>query len=451
MKYYLPLALLLLTACAQTPDYKRPDMTNVPAAWSNAPTSAISAAQPRWSDFNDATLAALLQQALANNTDVNAGIARVQQSRAAVKIAGADLLPSVNASGNASRNHDNPANGSSRSGTSINAGLSASYELDLLGGNRASVAAAKAGLEASDFDLQALQLVVAGDVARNYFQLSNLQERLAISTSNLEIAKDVLRIVQARVDAGSASPLELSQQQTAVNTSLAAQQALEQQVAETKNALAILTGQAPQNFSVAPSALETLAIPAWKTEQPASLLETRPDIRAAEANLKAANANIQVARAAYFPPVTLSAGGTLAAVGLSDPVGTGLSLAVALTAPIFNGGRIEGGIEQASARQQELVQNYRGTILTAFGDGENALKAIQTSASRAQSLQSAKDAAQEAYRIARARFDAGAVDFQALLDTQAAQLSAQDSYAQAHLSQFNAAIALLQAMGTPIR
>lgn len=440
--------LLLLCGCSTVPEYHRPAIAT-PAQWSQKKDTAnpASTAQDWWKNFQSAELNALIASALAQNTDVLAGVQRIEQARAGVKITGANLLPSVDLSADASRARNNPVGGSAQTGSAVGVNANLSYELDLFGRNRVAVEGSKANLQAVQFDQEALKLIVMGDVANNYFTLLNQRERLAIADSNLANLREVLRIVEARYRAGSTSQLELSQQKSAVTNAEAARASLVEQIANTQGALAILEGKAPQDLIVAAQALEGLQVPVVQPSQPSSLLERRPDIRAAEADLVAANADIGAARAAYYPTINLGLGAGLSARGLMDPVGNAVSAAASLAAPIFSGGRLEGGVEQATARQKELVQVYRKTILVSFKEVEDALAAVAAAQERDTKLLSSLQDATVAYQTARSRYDHGAIDFQTLLDTQNALLSSQDSYAQARLARLTASVNLYRALG----
>ncbi|MBU0799988.1 MAG: efflux transporter outer membrane subunit [Alphaproteobacteria bacterium] len=443
----LPLLLILLSGCALSPDYQRPSV-DVPAQWSVAETGSPTViARDWWAEFESAELNGLMNAALNQNNDLRAGLQRVEQARAGLRIAGASLLPSASASGGATQSRTNPAQGSASSATSLRAGVDISYELDLFGANRAGVNAANAGLEAQQYNQEALALVVMGDVAAGYFQILNLRERLVIADTNLANAREVMRIVNARVREGMESDLELAQQTASVASNEAARETLVQQITNAENALAVLLGQLPQTIAIEGGSITALTIPAIAPVLPSSLLERRPDLRAAEAGLVAANANIGIARAAFFPSLSLGLGQSLSTPGFGDPATTVLSLAAGLAAPLFQGGRLEGGVEQATARQLELAENYRKAVLVAFQEVEDALAAERAAQARETALQTAMTQAQRAYRLSKSRYDAGAIDFQTLLDTQNAQLSAEDNYAQARLARLNAAIDLFKALG----
>lgn len=448
MKYsWLIATTILVSGCSLVPDDLRPAVETREAWSAEAAANEAAISREWWKNFGSEELNGLMTQALANNNDVLAGIQRVEQSRASLKIAGASLLPTVDATAGAGRTRTNPATGDTTTNTNVNAGLNVAYEVDLFGKNRANVDAAEAGLEATRATEDALKLVVMGDVAQQYFSLLNLRERLALTDQNLTNARDVLRIVEARVREGMESNIELAQQETAVAASEASRASLVEQIANAENALAVLLGKPPQSVAVASSNLTGLAIPAIAAAQPSALLERRPDIRASEQTLIAANANIGAARAAFFPSIALGAGGTVTLPGFGDPASTALSLASSIAAPIFQGGRLEGGVEQATARQKELVESYKKTVLTSFQEVEDALAAVRAAGEREQSLQKAAQNARLAYTLTQKRYDAGSIDFLTLINTQNTLLSADDTYAQARLARLTSAIALYKALG----
>jgi outer membrane protein, multidrug efflux system len=441
------LIAFLLSGCSLTPDYQRP-VTDTPSQWSAEtalPGTVI--AKDWWKNFDSDELNILMDLALANNNDLMAGIQRIEQSRVRVRIAGASLLPAADGSAGVGQSRTNPGEGGTTNGTNLDAGLNVSYELDLFGKNNAGVNSAQAGLKATEYDQEALALVVMGDVANGYFTLLNLRERLAVADQNLENAREVLRIIQARVREGMESDIELAQQETSVSSAEATRASLVQQIANQENALAVLLGKAPKNIVMVGNSLADLSIPEIVAEQPSSLLQRRPDIAAAEQDLIAANADIGAARAAFFPSITLGLGTSVSLPGFGDPATTALSLASSLAAPIFQSGRLEGGVEQATARQKELVETYKKTVLVSFQEVEDALSAVKAAREREVSLSNAAVNARKAYDLSKRRYDAGSIDFRTLLDTQSSLLSVEDTYAQAKLARLNAAIDLYKALG----
>lgn len=419
----------------------------MPASWSQAGTGTTKMARSWWESFGDPELNRLMAIALDENMDIRAALHRVEQSRAGMKIAGASLLPAASASADAGRTRTDPASGRTTTRNSIGAGIGINYELDLFGANRANVEGAEARYAGSQYDRDAVALVVMGDVAGTYFNLLNARQRLSIADTNLKNAREVLNIIQARYDAGTVSALDLAQQQASLAASEAARATTLQNVSIAENALAVLLGQVPQTLAVPGDSLTAITVPAVDPGQPSSLLERRPDIRKSEMTLYAANADIGVARAAYFPTITIGLNGSIASTGFGDPASTVLGLASALTAPIFQGGRIEGGVEQATARQKELIENYRKTVLVSLREVEDALTAEKTAERREKLLEQAVAESRKAYSYARQQYDAGIIDFQALLETQNTLLSSEDSYAQARNDRLQAAIDLFKALG----
>ena len=447
-----PLAVLLavacgLAGCSLVPPYDRPAVPTQ-AEW-GTPPGAASAAVPVtadwWQRFASPELDQLMAEALAANQDLAAAIARIDQARANTRISGAPLLPSVDAGGSLSGTRTRTSR-QTRNSSSGQALLTASYEVDLWGKNAAGLESAKHALAATAFDKEALVLVVQSEVASTYFDAVALRQRLAIARENLAAATQVLKLVQIQMAQGAATALDLAQQRTAVATFEAQIPTLEQQLEADQSSLAILLGRAPGNTTVAMSKLDALTLPAIAAGQPADLLGRRPDIAAAEADLKAANADIGVARAAFYPSLTLSASAAISGLATSG-ASTAASLAAGLVAPIFEGGQLEGQLDLTKARKQELVATYRQTVLTSFKEVEDALSTVETSAARVKSLQTAADQAREAFRLAQLSYGAGATDFLTVLDAQRTLLDNEDSLVQAQSDRLTAAASLFKALG----
>ena len=440
------LVAVLLSGCSLVPAYQRPE-TAMPAEWSQSGNGTAQMARAWWESFNNPELNQLMAAALDQNLDIRAALHRVEQSRAALRISGASLLPTLDGTAGAGRTRTNPATGSTTTATALSGGLAIGYELDLFGANRAAVESADATFVGSQFDRDAVALVVMGDVASTYFNMLNARQRLTISDENLKNAREVLKIVDARYEAGTVSALDLAQQEASLATAEAVRATTVQNVSIAENALAVLLGQVPQTLAVKNSTLKNIVVPEINPGQPSALIGRRPDIRKAEMALIAANANIGAARAALFPSITLGLDASILTTGFGDPATTALGLASALAAPIFQGGRLEGGIEQATARQAELAENYRKTVLVSLQEVENALTAEKTAERREDLLAKAMQESRKAYNYARQQYDAGVIDFQALLDTQNTLLSAEDTHAQARNERLQAAIDLFMALG----
>jgi NodT family efflux transporter outer membrane factor (OMF) lipoprotein len=417
----------------------------LPTGWSSV--AGVGATQqnpttPFWQDLGSADLTRLIDQALAQNLDLEAALHRIEQARAQAKATGAPLYPTVSASGSASRTYqDNGNSNSARGGASI------SYEVDLWGKNRNAAKSADYRVNASEFDREALRLIVTSDATNFYAQILSLNDRIRIGEFNLKSAEEVLRIIEARFGQGSVSGLEVSQQRAAVNNFRTALTSLIEQRSTTANALATLLGIAPQNFSAPTAELATLSMPPVNLTPPATLLTARPDIESAEASLLAANADIGVARAAFFPSLTLGLDTAIAA-GFGGPAAAASSIASSLVAPIFTGGRLTGNLENVTARQKELAVQYRQTVLVAFQEVEDALAALKSNNDRAVLSRATVAESQIAYDIAKARFDAGAIDYLTLLETQRSLYQAQDNQISINQGQLAAFVQLRKALGT---
>jgi NodT family efflux transporter outer membrane factor (OMF) lipoprotein len=442
--------VILLGGCQLTPDYAEPQVA-LPEAW-RVETAQAAAQQEKidvqwWKAFKSAELNNVMATALDGNTDLRGALARIDQARAAAKIAGAPLLPSVDASAGTGWNRTNPSSGKTTSQNSGRAGVSVGYEVDLFGRNRAGLSAAEANLRGTVYDRDALELVVKGDVAQGYFSILNLRERMDIARSNLENSRQVLRIVEARYNAGTASALDVSRQKTSLASAEASLTALGNQERAAENALSILLGQAPGNMGLKAKSLQSVTVPRIPVSQPSAVVAQRPDIRAAEEALVAANADIGAARAAFFPVLNLGVDTTVALSPLSDPASVALALAASAAAPIFKGGQLQGGVDRARARQAELVETYRKAVIVSMREVEDSLSSAQAARQREVSLKTAMDEARKAYGLSRDLYEAGAVDFQTMLDAERTKLSAEDSHASVRLELLSAAVDLYKALG----
>ena len=435
---------LALSACSLAPKYQQPDMT-IPTGWSNVQGVGLAAqpsATPFWQEFGSSDLNRLIETALAENRDLEAALHRIEQARAQAKIAAAPLYPAINASGTGSQIfQDSKDTHSLRGGGSIN------YEIDLWGKNRNQASSAGYRLAATEFDREALRLIVTSDVTNFYAQILALNDRIRIAEFNLKNAEEILRIIEARFAQGAVSGLEVSQQRVAVNNFRTALALLVEAHSTSGNALAILLGRAPQNLPMPRAEINTLKIPQVNLTPPATLLTARPDIQSAEAGLRSSNADIGAARAAFFPSLTLGVDSAIAA-GFGGPAAAATSLASNLLAPIFTGGRLTGNLDNVTARQKELAAQYQKTVLVAFQEVEDALAALKSNNEQAAlSIGSVRES-QNAYDIAKARFDAGAIDYLTLLETQRSLYLAQDNQIAINQGQLQSFVQLRKALGS---
>ncbi len=439
-----------LAGCAVGSSYQRPDVA-MPETWdavATAPQNGNGVAQTIsaqwWKQFGSAELDRLMDQALAANLDLAAAASRISQARASLGIASGAQWPSADLSVSGGRNRNNQS--IVRTTDSSQAGISIAYEVDLFGGIAAGREAAEARVDSSLYDRDAVALVLQSDVASNYFQALALKDRLAIARKNLDAARGVLSLIELRYEKGATSGLEVSQQRTSVLNIEAQIPQLEQNLRSVQTALAVLLGRPPQGFSIEGTTLAGMQLPEVAAYQPASLLERRPDIKRAEAQLVAANANVKAARAALYPGLRISAS-TIAGGVFTSGSSLATSIAASLTQNLFDGGRLRGQVNLSQAQQEELVQQYMQSVLTSLKEVQDSLGSVSSAQVRQQLLTDAAREAQEAYRIANVRFQSGSQDMLTLLDSQRTQLSAEDARVQAELARFTATIDLYKALG----
>jgi NodT family efflux transporter outer membrane factor (OMF) lipoprotein len=442
-KTALSASFLALAACASLAP--RTEVTEhelaLPADYDNAAglTEVRTIEADWWAAFGSQNLNALVTEALGANQTLAAGIANVDAARAALKVSNASLLPQANASLSASSDTESGLDDVSSTGR-----LSASYELDLFGANAASRAASQASLEASQFSQRSLELTVQSDVASTYFNLLATREQLEVARRNLEISERIFEIVEVRYKAGTISGYDVSSQRAQLATARARIPELEAQITSLETSLAILLGQVPQEFAAPEEPILALELPVAEPDLPSDLLLRRPDLLQEEANLRAADANVTVARAAFLPGVDLGAALSSVLSGGGDLTG---SISASLAQTIFSGGRLEGQLESARARQAGQLASYRSAILNALRDVDVSLTSIEANAQREDQLLVAREASKDALDAAELRYRAGTDDLTSLLSAQQAYFTASDNYVQGRLNRLTAALNLYVALG----
>jgi multidrug efflux system outer membrane protein len=446
------LLLAAASACAFRPTATEPPAT--PPGFAEGSGAAAAWPDPGWwRGFASAELDRLVADGLAANTDLAAATARLAQGDAQVRIAGARLLPSLDADFGGSRARTSsaarPAGGGAFLTESYDASLTAAWEVDLWGGNRASRAATRAAAEAGRLDRAAVALTVASGVADTYFQALSARDRLRIARANLDNARRVLAIVGARVASGAATELELAQQRTQVANQAATLPSLEQQERQTVSALALLLGRPLAGFGLAARSLRDVRPVPVLAGLPSDLLARRPDVAAAEARLTAAAADVAAARAALYPSLNLTARAGVESDALRALLSRGNLTSVALSAlaPIFDGGRLRAEVDLSEAQRLELVEEYRGIVLTALADVEDALIAVRGTREREVQLQAAATEARRAFALAEAQFRGGAIGLLELLDTQRTLFSTEDALSGIRLERLSSLVALYRALG----
>ena len=454
--------ILPLGGCLLTGDHPEPGL-DIPAAYEGAARSAkrAHAALPKldwWRSFHSRELTSIIEQAQSANLDIAAAVARIVQADAQARIAGAPLLPAIDFNGNAT--HLRTSQSTTAGGTPGSLGgserdllttsLSASYEIDFWGKNRAALRAAEETAIASRFTREVVDLTTVTTAANAYFSVLAAQDRLKVAHDNVNSAQRVLDLIKQRVSAGTASALDLAQQQSLLDTQRAAIPPLEQTLKQNRIALAILIARSPERVHVRGGSLDSIAIPRVTPGLPSELLAQRPDIREAEANLAAANANVANARAQFLPSITLTGeGGYESAIlkTLLRPESAFYTLAASLAQPVFEGGRLQGNLDLQKGHQDELLQTYRKTVITAFGDVEIALDAVRQTARRERLQREVVTSSRQAFDISEDRFRQGTIDLVTLLQTQQTLFQALDTLAQAQLARVQAIVGLYQALG----
>jgi outer membrane protein, multidrug efflux system len=435
------------------PAYRRPSIPP-PPAWK---TPAAATAPPGWpsadwwNGFHSPELSRLMLTGRSANDDLAAAIARVREADAQVRISSAPLLPAIDATGSGSRQREiSPTSGGSFLYNEFAAGLNATYELDFWGENLAIRSAALASEKASRYDRETVELTVMSDIADTYFSVLALRDRVRIARANLASAEQTLQGLQTDEEVGTSNALDVAQQDTVVATVAATIPPLLQQERQQLDALAILIGQTPQSFDVAASGLTDIAAPTVGAGVPSQLLARRPDVASAEAQLIAANANIRAARAAFFPTIDLTASGGYESRALStllEPSSRVFSLSAGITQPIFHGGSVLGEYRLSKARYDELLADYHKAVISAFGNVEDSLTAVNETGDQLQREQLATDKARSAYGMAQDQFHAGVVNILTVLGTETSLFSAEDALAQAQLAHLTAVVGLYNALG----
>jgi len=452
----------LLAACAGLkPDYTKPAV-DLPAGWRDAPADGVQARDARWwKVYGDPVLDRLVDEALAHNANVMLAIARVDEARAALLATSADQRPQVSASANRSRTRV-----SQRGPTPLPQGVDpqfndtrvaagVSYEIDLWGRLRNATQAARAELLASEAARETVLITLTSDVAQGYFALRAFDGQLEATRRSLAARSEALGMQKKRFDVGDISEFDYRQLQADVAADRALLPALELQRAQQENALAVLLGKSPR--AIYEGALEAGSDPEDRTLAivvpaglPSDLLLRRPDLIQAEQTLIAANARVAVARAAYFP--TLSLTGTLGSesVALSDlftgPAGM-WQAALAAGQPIYAGGRIDAQVQAAGARERQALAQYQLAIQNAFRDVRDALVAQAKARERLEAESERVTALRTTLRFARLRYQNGMTGQLEVLDAERNLLAAEQNRIDALRSQRAAIADLFKALG----
>ena len=450
------LAATLLAGCSGFEPLAEPD-TTAPARYLQEPARPGAPLPLDWpSVFGSAELTRLVHDARIDNLDIAVAGARILQAEAQAGVAGSALFPQLSGNANASTSlnpgtmqKDSPPFHSSIS-HSYSLGLSASYTLDIWGKNAAGLEAARQAAVQARYNRDVTTLSTEAAVANGYFNILAAEDRIGIAQENVRTADRVLAAIRGRLSVGTATALDVAQEESIVATQRASIPPLEQQVAQQKFALAVLLGQPPEALTLKDGSLAGLKVPGVAVGLPSELLIRRPDVAAAEAGLKSARANVAAARAAFFPSIDLSARGGLESIALKTllrPDAAFYQLTAGLTQPIFDGFNLESQLANERGRYLELLETYRKAIISAFSDVESAIVAVRKTNEHLHLQLAVVDASRRAYQISEQRLREGTIDIVTLSQTQSTLFQAQDQLVQIKLQRLQAVVSLYQALG----
>jgi outer membrane protein, multidrug efflux system len=480
--HYSVLALVLgiagFTGCTVGPNYKRPTV-NVPGVYresaATAPASAEAKSEPTqtepakaepaktelatsslgdekwWEVFQDPQLQSLIRTALKNNYDVRIAASRVLQAQAQLGITRADQFPTLSAGGEIA-SQQSPKIGPIPAYEITQGQLTASaaWNLDFWGKYRRATQAARANLLANEWAQKQVMATLVADLATAYFQLRELDLELEISKRTFNSRTESLQLTQTLEQHGINSLLDVRQSEQLVFTAATTIPGFEREIAEDENAISVLLGNNPGDVPRGLRLTEEPHSPEVPAGLPSSLLERRPDIRQAEQNLIAVNAQIGVARAAYFPQISLTG-----SAGYESPALTNLftgpagiwNLAGSFSQPIFQGGRLKSNVRLAEAQHEQMLLTYQQTIQGAFRDVSNGLISYRKFREFRIQQEHLLESAQDAARLSEVRFKAGTTDYLEVLTNETNSFSAELGLAQAQANELIALVLLYQALG----
>jgi NodT family efflux transporter outer membrane factor (OMF) lipoprotein len=449
---------LLLAGCAVGPRYSRPqapsapEYKEIPPNWKPAQPADQIARGKWWEVFQDPQLNALEEQVSVSNQNLKAALAQFQQARALVRLNRADLYPTVTAGAFASRNRlslNSPLTGTLTNYTNLVLPSDLTYEVDVFGRVRRTVEAARANAQASAADLEAISLSLHAELASDYFQLRTFDTEEQLLNANVAAFAKALELTQNRYKGGVASGVDVAQAQTQLETTRAQAIDIMVQRQQLEHAIATLTGQPASSFSLPASPWDTPP-PAIPPGLPADLLERRPDVASAERHIAAASAQIGVARAAYFPQITLNATAGFESGSISkwlDGPSGFAAAGISALVTVFDAGRRRAVSEQAQAAYDQAVAGYRQTVLTSFQEVEDNLAALRILDDEAKTQAGAVAAAQHSLELSNNRYKGGVVTYLEVITAQSTALNNQRAAVDILRRRMNATVLLIKALG----
>ncbi len=460
----LLLTALLLTACKVGPDYEAFSFT-LPESWVGEDAPAADATPlptDWWQLFNDPALTALVEEGLKHNADIALAAARVSEARATLRLNDANLYPNLSAQGGAtrtSRSEESTFGGLGRSSSKpyndFNLSAVLSYEVDLWGKLRRASEGARASLLSEKANRDAVRLAVVSDIATGYFALMAFTKQVAITNDTIATRKDALDYQTKQYNAGAVDVLTLRRAEAELAAAEATLPVLEQARTEQQHALAILLGRTPKEIieatvNTATDIAELPVPPTLPATAPSTLLERRPDVSAAEQTLIASNAAIGVAKADYFPTLSLSALIGLASTDIDRLLRSSARTwngGAATAMPLLDFGRTSANVDVATARKEQAFITYQHVVRGAFGEVADALSRVRTSAERTTAQARQVDAYRETVRVAKLRYDAGYATQLDRLDAERQLFTSQLDQVSAKQAQLAATVTLYKALG----
>jgi NodT family efflux transporter outer membrane factor (OMF) lipoprotein len=458
-KLVLPLAALAAAACAGTPAYQPPAVAAAPSYPTTHSASLRPAVTttPFWEEIGDTTLTALVVEALNNSADVRVAEARLDASRASRRLAAFDLAPTVTAVGSALRSRQSVAavpGVSSRLPQMdlYDVGFDASWELDLFGRVRRNVEAQTALTSVAEHSLEDVQVTLAAEVARSYFELRGTQRQLSVALRNAEVQRKTLALTEDRLAAGSGGAFDVERGRSVLQLTLATVPQLQAQIAAQRYRIAALLGRAPE--SVPEALLADAPLPALPDSvtigSPRQLIRRRPDVLAAERAVAAQSLVVGAARADYLPRFALGASVGYTSNRVASLTNTGMSRVLfgpTVSFPLLDLGRVHERVNFAQAAESEAQAAYNATVLRALEETQTAVASYDRAHERLGILGEAVRSSTKALDLAQQRFEAGLTDFLQVLDAQRTLLDAENQLATAQIQAGTALVALYKAAG----
>ena len=447
-------AALLLSGCQSIwPDYQRPKVA-VPKAYDQQADQANShLSNTWWTLYQDQVLNDLVAKALQNNSDIKLAVARIEESDAVLREVGAALFPQIDLNSAASRTRATTTGATpvlaNNPRSNFNAQLRTSFELDFWGKLSRTKEAARAQALSTRYAKDTVALSLAGLVASNYLLIRSLDSQLLVTQVSLKSREESLALTQRRLEGGVASALDVQQAEVARENLSAQLSDLNRLRALSLHQLTVLTGD--MELNIASADITSLPIPpSPPAGLPSALLESRPDVRQAEEQMVAANANIAVAKAALYPSISLTAGFGAESMQLGDVLKSASRIwtgGLSLNLPIFDAGKMSARVDQASAKQKQVLASYEGVLLNAFREVNDALVSLRLQTEREVALNKAQVAAQKALQISENRYQSGYSAYLEVLDAQRVYNDAALTFIQSRQARLVATVSLFKALG----